>query len=590
MRTETMIVAGSEITYHVVEREQDFAAAECWIGQQDWVAFDTETTGLNTFAADFRVHCFQFGNETESYVVPAQFKGLIRFMLDTPRRLVAHNLPYDALVSERHGVADALDLAARGLDTKIMSHICDSSSSHGLKDLAARLISDDCPDSDAALKAVFKENKWKVAEGYAHIPSDHPVLLRYGAVDTILTARLFVHFREEMIERRFKGLLKFDMDIQRVCLRMERKGILLDVPRTEANGEDLRRRGAEATETLRSYGIEKVNSPAQVGEVLVAMGATLTERTDGGQFKVDKLILQALITAHEGEFLAEVAEAVSFAKNAGKWNKIYVEGLLEKRDENDRIHAHINSQQARTARMSITDPPLQTLPSSVGFIREQFLADPGFVMVSCDFDQVEVKVAAALSKDRALLTAVNSGMDIHSQTAAGLFGPDFTKAQRSIAKTVTFGRLYGAGVRGLVSQTGQSTEVIKSVVNRFDTLYPGLKMYGKQLERGCNYGAAPIINAKGRHLKLSRDASYAAINYQVQSSARDAFGTALLNAEDAGLGDYMLLPVHDEIICQFPEADVEECNRLLKDTMEMEFDEVRLTADPEVLGERWYKS
>jgi DNA polymerase-1 len=343
----------------------------------------------------------------------------------------------------------------------------------------------------------------------------------------------------------------------------------------------------------KRYGVENVNSTKQVSSALVAMGEDLSARTPSGGLKVDADVLLQLADLDREWHPREtrkpnpLATAVLHAKRSGKWAGTYADAFAKLRDENDRIHPSIGGLQARTARMSVSRPPLQQLPSSDATIRRCFIADPGMSMISVDYSQIEMRVLAALSEEPALIADILSGNDLHDQAASRVFGDNFSKAQRKLAKIVGFSNVFGGGVATIVKQTGADRDRAKAAVDTYNRLYPGIKKYGRQLQRAAEFGKTEIVTPSGRHLPLDKDRLYSATNYIVQSTARDIMAQAIVDLFDAGLGDHVLLPIHDEILGQAPIAEAEEVAHAIEEAMNTEFFDLPIISEPEVLGPHW---
>jgi DNA polymerase-1 len=220
-------------------------------------------------------------------------------------------------------------------------------------------------------------------------------------------------------------------------------------------------------------------------------------------------------------------------------------------------------------------------------IRRSFIADEGQVMIAADYSQIEMRVLAALSQDEAMTEAILSGVDLHDYTAEKLFGPDFTKAQRKLAKGVGFGKVYGGGAETLSRQTGTGIGDVRRAIQAYDETFRGIKRYSQGLQESAQWGKREVVTRVGRHLPLDRDRVYAATNYVVQSTARDVLAQAVVDLYDKGLGDYLLLPIHDEILGQAPEAEAEEIVHEIKKVMERDFDGIPLLSDAEVYGRTW---
>ena len=282
-----------------------------------------------------------------------------------------------------------------------------------------------------------------------------------------------------------------------------------------------------------------------------------------------------------------LADAVLRAKRAEKWNEAYAQAFLDLRDAGDRLHPMINSLQARTARMSISRPPLQQLPASEARVRHAFRADPGECIVSIDYSQIEVRVAAALSQDRVLIDALVSGEDLHSTTARHIFGDDFTDKDRKIGKMVTFARLYGSGAQNIARQAGVDVATAKAAVSGFDRAYSTLARYGKGLARAAEFGRKEVVTPSGRHLPLDRDRLYAALNAMVQSTARDVLAQAIVDLYDKGMTDGLLLPIHDELLFSLPRDSASDDARSIANVMDRDFFGVPLISDVEIGGPTW---
>lgn len=600
MNTLTFHLGGQPLPVHVVETEDDAAQFLDWLHRSPFVAVDTENTGLNVYVPGFDVRLVQFGDTERAYVLEAQrWSMVIRqafsdVALQTAHRLLFHNATYDLLALQRMGLISSLDLFAQVYDTRIMAHLLDPRAlsdggvGHGLKNLSRKYVADDAPDADAALKAVFKDNGWSKDEGWARIPVDHPEYLRYAGADVILTSRLFQALGPLIREKGLGRLLDFEREVQAICAAMEARGLKLDVDYALNDLTPyLQERAATGREMAKRFGIENVNSPRQVAEVLKALGAVLVDKTPTGQDKVDKAVLQALWENNEGTPLGDVAEAVYYAKNATKFHTTYVDTSLALRDGADRVHPTINSLQARTARMSISEPPLQQLPSGDWRIRRMFVADEGQVIWSADYSQVELRVLAALAKERKMMAAINEGLDLHDVTAVNLFGEGFTKLQRKLAKNTGFGRVYGGGATTLARQAGVDIPTAKKAIRGYDDAFPGIKSYARKLMDRAEWGEREVVTPSGRHLPLDRDRLYAATNYVVQSTARDVLGQALIDLKAAGLDQYLLLPIHDEVMGQAPVEEAEAVAKEVAQVMTTPFFGVRLDAEGEVFGPTW---
>lgn len=608
MLTLSHTIAGEECQIFMPERRSELAGFEAFLARGDKVlGLDTETTGLDIFKADFECRLVQIGNAREAWVLRVDlFADAIRRALRQPRHFVAHNAPFDLLVLDRTLGVTIEELADRVFDTRIFAHLIDPRQPHEggaglkLKPLSAIYVDDSAPDTQEGLNAVFRTIRNPLTgklctkdDGWRHIPIDHETYVRYAGLDVVLVTRLFYQLAPIIKELGLNALSKFEHHLAALLAVMQRKGVKLDVPYIEKLAAELGAEEQHYAAVAARYGVANVGSTAQVSAALLGMGEELTERTPSGAHKVDKEVLMPLADLDrdweriEARDPNPLADAVLRSKRAGKWRTSYAEAFLDLRDPDDRLHASIGGLQARTARMSISRPPLQQLPSGDWTIRRALVADPGNLIIASDYAQVEMRVLAALCQDPTLVEAIQSGVDLHDFTAARVFGPDFTKGQRKISKAIGFGKVYGGGLVTICRQTGASPEAVKPALLAYDKTFPGIKRYGAKLQRRAEYGKREVVTVSGRHLPLDRDRLYAATNYVVQSTSRDLLAQAIVDIFDAGLGDHLLLPVHDELVAQAPEADAEEVIREIGRLMNSTFYSIPILSDPEVYGRSW---
>lgn len=632
MKTFTHRVSGDECLIHFPETREDLDGFSDFLARNTGrvLGLDTETTGLHIFGEAFRCRLVQFGSEVEAWVLNAdQFMDSIRWTLyDKSRQWVAHNAPFDLLVLDTVGLAPLKEFGPCVFDTKILAHLCDPRMEHeggtglSLKPLSTIYVDANAEDTQDGLNAVFLElyrawtktvDKETIAEwkrqhpkkphtpyGFTHIPIDHPLYVRYAGLDVIYAARLLRELGTLIKGNGLSKLAHWEHRVQLITTAQMKRGLRIDVEYTTNLVDELSIEATKHREAAARYGVDNVNSTLQVTAALQGMGETWTEKTDGGAPAVGKDVLLPMADLDrdweriEARDPNPVADAVIRAKRAGKWGTTYAQAMLDKRDSNDRIHPDVKALAARTARMSISNPPLQQLPSGDWTIRRAIIADPGNLIVACDYSQVEMRVLAALSGDAALLAAIQSGEDMHTFTAKLVYAAqwstmsDSQKARaRKLCKAVGFGKVYGGGAVTIARQTGAPLADVKVAIAAYDKTFPGIKAYGRRLQRMAQYGGHEVVTPFGRHLPLDRDRAYAATNYVVQSTARDLLAKALVDIDDAGLSDHILLPVHDELIGQAPAADAEDFVRELGRLMDSTFQGVNITSDPEVYGESW---
>jgi len=595
MRKYTAHIKSQPVTIYQVEGEDDLRDFRQWAADnRRALALDTETTGLDIFSPTFRVRTVQFGTRDEAYVIPVEkgrpFSHAARSTLVETRCLVLHNASFDLQVLDQHLEVPLESLWPKVRDTRIFAHLVDPRGKeeggigHALEDLVAHYLDPEVAENVKGLMTkLAKEHKTTKAKIWKTIDLDHPEYNLYAGMDPILAARLIGVLAPKLQGTQMENLLADEHKVAEICSYMERGGFLLDVEYTR----DLQQELSDTEEYYRGiaaqYGCENVNSTEQVADALEAMGVEIPGRTPTGKRKVDKVLLSSLVK--QGNPLAQ---AVVEAKKARKWRTTWVDGFLDSMDDSHRVHPSINSLRARTARMSITGIPAQTLPSGDHMIRSCFIADPDQLIVSVDYQAQELRVLAALSGDRRMIEAFERGEDLHLITARAAFGDHITKddPERKYAKVVNFGRVYGGGARTVAEQTGLDLKTAKRVVEGFDAAYPGVTRYSQKLQRQAER-LGYIVTPVGRRLPVDPERPYAALNYMVQSTSRDVTARALQRLHAEGFTQFLRLPIHDEILASLPAAEAEEGARAIADCMREQMGPVLIDTDPEVYGRSW---
>ncbi|AEK07410.1 DNA polymerase [Mycobacterium phage Rockstar] len=597
-------VAGDEVVIRVVETEDDLEGFRDFIrAHLGFLGLDSETTGLDIYSDDFRCRTVQFGTPNEGWVVPVElgrpFEGAVIEALESVNGFVLHNAAFDLQVFEKTLGVPMETMWPKVKDTRILSHLVDPRGKdeggigHSLEETVRHYVDSEVADKvktlmadlAAARKGVTKATIWKKVELF------DPVYNLYAGMDPILAARLIqklaplVKVRDELIDNEHR--------LAEICSYMERQGFLLDVEYTEELSLDLKVKESHYNEVALNFGCEKINSTDQVADVLESMGVRIIGRTPSGKRQVNDDLLSKLVAEGSPE-VSQFAEAVIEGKKAGKWRKTWVDTFLKTRDSQNRCHASINPLRARTARMSITGIPAQTLPSGDWIIRRCFLADEGHKMASVDYQAQELRVLAALSRDKAMVEAFANDEDLHLKTARAAW-PDreITKdsPERKYAKTVNFGRVYGGGAKTVAEQTGLDMAQAQQVVSGFDRAYPEVQKLSQRLQREAirnGYITTPFIDGLGgRRLPVDPQRAYSALNYLIQSSSRDVTARALLRLHDAGFTPYLRLPIHDEILASVPAEHAEWGAKRIGELMAEQMGPVLIGTDPEVGGRSW---
>ncbi len=344
-----------------------------------------------------------------------------------------------------------------------------------------------------------------------------------------------------------------------------------------------------------------IGSPAQLSDVLfdkLQLPIVGIKRTQAS-YSTAASELAKLRAVHP------IIDLISEYREVAKLKNTYVDALPKQVDERGRVHTTFNLTIAQTGRLSSTDPNLQNIPVRTELgkeIRRAFIADPGNVLVSADYSQFELRLAAALSGDQGMIDAFNSDSDIHIETAALVYGiksKDVTKQQRYSAKAVNFGIMYGQGPHGLAQSTGMPFGEAREFITKYFQIRPKLKEYIETLRKQASeQGYVETILGRRRPTPdvhssnfVVREAAYrAAINHPMQGSAADLMKLAMIKISQKLPNDTrMLLQIHDSLIVEAPKHSAEKTGKMIKETMESIYKlPVKLKADISI-GKNWGK-
>ena len=578
-------VCGEEVTVNLVETPEDLDGFRDFIRAHKSLAVDTETTGLDIYSDTFECRLVQFGTQSEAWILPVELSEKIvqevRKALEVIDKIVMQNASYDLQVLDRCFGIEMEGLWPKVLDTQILAKLVDprpyeaGGFGHSLEHLVARFVSEDeATNVKGLMTRLAKEHKTTKARIWAEIDLFHHEYLLYAGMDTVFTARVCSKL-VRLLPDVSRPLVPYEHKISEICSYIDRRGFLLD----RDYAQELSTRWEAEREVWEAiaftgYGVDSVNSTEDVAEALEEMGV-LTGRTETGRRKVDKELLGRLI--EDGN---ELAEIVSEAKKLGKWRKTWVQKFLNTADSEDRCHTFINPLQARTSRMSITGIPAQTLPASDSLVRSCFVAEPGHVIASVDYQTQELRVLAALSGDKTMIEAFEKDLDLHQMTA------DASGVSRKVGKMANFLTVYGGGPKTLADQAHVDFPTARRVLAGFAKTYPGVAAYSKRLADQATR-SGHIVTPVGRRLPVDSSRAYSALNYMIQSSSRDVTCRALIRLHEAGFTPYLRLPIHDEIVASLPAEKAlwgaREIGRLMAEQM----GPVLIGTDGEIGGRSW---
>ena len=574
--------------YRSVLTKADLVEMVAALESSERFAFDTETTGLDPLRVDLVGLSFAV-TPGEAWYVPVAHRYLgvpeqlpldhvltaIRPLLNSTRHLkIGQNLKYDILVLARAGV----EVTAPLYDTMLASYLANSAAkSHGMDNLAAELLDYRC----ISYSEVAGSGKNKIC--FDEVEVEKATV--YAAEDADITLRLYEKLVPMVDEQEQVDLFNdVEMALLPVLIEMEQVGIRIDADFLGGLSSELAKKLAVLETQIHEVAGSSFNigSPKQLGEVLFErLGLPKGKKTKTG-WSTDVEVLNKL--AEEHDIAAKILEYRSLAKLKGTYTDA-LPRLIH--PETGRIHSSFNQAVTATGRLSSSDPNLQNIPirSEEGRrIREGFIPSDGSLLLAADYSQVELRVLAHMADEPALKEAFARGEDIHRRTASevlGLFPEMVTDDQRRQAKAINFGVIYGMSAFGLAKQLDISRREAQTFIDTYFERYPGIrtfmesciaeareKMYvTTMLGRRC---AIPEINSKNGAVRGYAERN--AINYPVQGSAADIIKVAMIHIArrlaDEGLKTRMLLQVHDELVFDVPQAELERVTVLVREEME----------------------
>lgn len=495
---------------------------------------------------------------------------------------VGQNIKYDMLVMARLG----LDITPFD-DTMLLSYaLAGGLHGHGMDELSERHLG----HTPIAYKEVAGSGKTAIS--FAQVPLDQAT--RYAAEDADVTLRLWQRFRPRLWREEVTRVHEWcDRPLVPVLARMERAGVLVD-------RAELARMSAEfATEMARleseAHRIAgqpfTLGSPRQLGEVLFeTLGAKGGKKGKSGQYSTDVTELERLSADDPGTPAARLAQTLLDWRQVQKLRSTYTEALQQQiNPETGRVHTSYSMAVASTGRLASTDPNLQNIPIRTQMgrrIRDAFVAPHGHVILSADYNQIELRLMAHMADVPELKAAYATGEDIHALTARQIFGlPEGAPVDRELrgrAKTINFSIIYGISAFGLAQRLGISRPEAADFIERYLDHYAGIRRYmAETIAAVREDGYVTTLFGRRVHVPMIRSkvqseragAERAAVNAPVQGTAADIIKRAMVRMEPAlaaaGLtGTRMLLQVHDELVFEVPEAEIKAATDVIRTVME----------------------
>jgi DNA polymerase-1 len=578
-----------EVDLHLVEGVGDVLNFEDWLQRgpmrHGLMAIDTETTGLSRRTDHVRL--LQMGDGTDGWAMAwDRWSGLLVDVLTRFNgTILMHNAPFDQPMIAKMGVEIE---TSRIQDVLPLVKMLEPHLPAKLKKAAARHVDPQAGSAQKELDAAIAKLGW------AGVPIEFEPYWMYGALDPVLTFLLRQALQEHVREdEAFQHGYDVENSVQWILSRMTDKGIPVDVEYAREQREKITRYSATAYDwCVKEYGV-KPGSNAAVVERLMRDGWEFAKRTETGAWALDKEVLE--------EIDHPLAQTVLRRRQLDKIGSTYLDHYIDHNREG-RVHPSINPMGARTSRMSVSSPNFQNLPRvsednpAATIVRNCVVAGQGKVLLFCDFSQIETRLLAHLSQDPGLIGAFHLDEDFFVTLARQVFkDPTINKKdqRRNAIKTWVYAKIYGAGLEKLAKTLGMSTAEMRQFDDSITAAYPGIRSFQLQIqtlairrarEEGVPYVVCPM---SGRRHVADRGKEYALVNYLIQGLAAFFFKKKLLELDAAGLGEYMILPVHDEIILEVPVEQAQWAVQILIDVMN-DADTFRVPVAAEVsYGYRW---
>ena len=575
--------------------------------QQTSVCFDTETTGLKALEVELIGIAFSWEigkgyyvsfpeNQEETKTILEEFRA---FFENKDIEKIGHNLKYDMKVLSNY----EMPVKGKLFDTMIAHYLINPDMRHGM-DILAETYLNYQPVSITEL--IGKKGKNQLS--MRMIPIEDQT--EYAVEDADITLQLKEHFIKELESGNVTKLFnEIELPLVSVLTAMEIEGINLDVDFLKELSVHLTEDISRLEKNIFKQAGEEFNiaSPKQLGIVLFENMKLVDKpkKTKTGQYSTAEDVLSYL--AKEHQIIRDIQEYRQYKK----LQSTYVDALPnEINSKTGRVHTAYAQAVAATGRLSSNNPNLQNIPIRTERgrqVRKAFIPkDKNHVLLAADYSQIELRIIAALSEEETMIEAFKNGEDIHASTAAKVFNvplEEVTREQRSNAKTVNFGIIYGVSAFGLSNQTDLSRKKAKALIDTYYETYPKLRAYmASQVDFARENGYVETVLQRRRYLKdiNSRNAIVRgaaernAVNAPIQGSAADIIKLAMINIyqrfEKEGFKSKMLLQVHDELVFDAHKDELEIIKPIIKDEMENAFT-MTVPLDVEMgIGENWLEA
>jgi len=576
--------------------------------QQTSVCFDTETTGIDALNAELVGLSFSW-EKGKGFYVPfpenqEEAQELIEkfspFFENETIEKIGQNMKYDLKILSNYNI----QVKGKLFDTMIAHYLINPDMRHNM-DILSETYLKYSPKSIETL--IGKKGKNQLSMRQVELEA----IKEYATEDADITLQLKEHFQPILEKVGTKKLFDdIEIPLVQVLADMEKEGINLDVDFLKKMSIDMQKEIDAFEQQIYETAGEKFNlaSPKQLGDILfdkLKIGGTKQKKTKTGQYATGEEVLSYL--ANEHQIVRDILEW----RQMVKLQSTYIDALPNQVDKKTgRVHTDYMQTVAATGRLSSNNPNLQNIPIRTERgrqIRKAFIArDENYTLLSADYSQIELRIIAALCGEENMIKAFQNKEDIHKSTAAKVFNvplEEVTKEQRSHAKTVNFGIIYGVSAFGLSNQTNLSRKESADLIEAYYKTYPRLKSFiQEQVDFARENGYVETISGRRRYLKdinsanaiVRGGAERNAVNAPIQGSAADIIKIAMINIHkkltDENWQSKMLLQVHDELVFDVHHSELEKIEPMIKHEMENAF-KMAVPLDVEIgLGKNWLEA
>ena len=588
-KTETLVVLknidSNKHDYQLIDSQEKRKIVISELENIKSFCFDTETTSLEEMDAEVLGLAISYENNKAYYVnMPNDFedtKAILgefkHLFADATIEKIAQNLKYDLKVLLKYDI----QIAGPQFDTMLAHYLANPDGRHSMDILSEKYLNYK-PVSITEL--IGKNGKGQL--NFRDVPLEKAT--EYAAEDADVTFQLKDILQKELLDKQVAHLMqRLEMPLVPVLADMEMEGIRVDADFLNIYSDELKIMSNDLEKIIyeKSGCNFNIASPKQMGEVLfdVMKIDPKARKTATGQYKTDEATLNKLAAEHE-----IVSKIVDYRK-VNKLRSTYVDALPKLiHPKTGRVHTSYAQAVAATGRLSSTNPNLQNIPIRTDLgkeIRKAFVPrDENHTLLAVDYSQIELRIVASVAEDAGMMEAFHAGIDIHTATAAKVFGVDIadvTKEQRYKAKSVNFGLIYGQGAFGLSQNLGIKRGEAAELIEAYFAQFGGVKKYMDDSIKFCRENGfvktimgrkrfIPDINSSNQTVVGFAERN--AINAPIQGSAADMIKLAMINIHarlaKMKVGTKMLLQVHDELLFDVPKTELEEMTAVIKEEME----------------------